>query len=96
MSEVLSRAQPYIQLEEAMKTSFNHTTKHGDVGGKSKSLHKAFAHAQDRNRGQPAFKRQALPILSPNSLRTYKAMEQHFTLLRFLINEVFNTIKDQS
>jgi len=36
MSEVLSRAQSYIQLEEAMKTSANHSAKRGEVGGKLK------------------------------------------------------------
>jgi len=81
MSKVLSRAQPYIQLEETMKTSFNHTAKHGDGRGKSNSPHEASAHAQDRNQGQPAFKRQVLSILSPNPLRTYKPMEQHLTPL---------------
>jgi len=68
MSEVLSRVQPYIQLKEAMNTSFNHTAKHDDIGGKSKSPYEVSAHAQDRNRGQSAFKRQALPILLSNSL----------------------------
>jgi len=47
MSEVLLRVQPYIQLDEAMKTSFNHTVKHDDVGGKLKSPHEASTHAQD-------------------------------------------------
>jgi len=32
MSEVLSRAQPYIQLEEAMKSSVNHSLKRGNDG----------------------------------------------------------------
>jgi len=68
MSEVLSRAQPYIQLEEAMKASSNHYTKPGDNGGKLKSPREAPDHAQDRHRGQPAYKKQELPILSPNSL----------------------------
>ena len=46
MTNVLSHAQPYIQLQEAMKTSFNHTLKHNDdVRGKSKSLHEASSHA---------------------------------------------------
>jgi len=51
MSEVLSRVQPYIHLEEVIKTSFNHTVKHGDDGGKSKSPHEASAHAQDQHWG---------------------------------------------
>jgi len=51
MSEVLSRAQPYIQLEEAMKTSFNYIMKHGDIEEKLKFSHEVSAHAQDRNRG---------------------------------------------
>ena len=32
MSEVLSRAQLYIQLEEAMKSSVNHSLKHSNDG----------------------------------------------------------------
>jgi len=95
MSEVLSRAQPYIQLEEAMYTSFNHTAKHGDIRVTLKSPHEASAHTQDRNRGQPAFKRQALLILSPSPLRAFRT-EEYFTPFRLSINEIFNTIKDQS
>ena len=45
--------------------------------------------------GQPAFKRQALSILSPNPLWTYKPMEHHFTLLILPISEVFNTINNR-
>ena len=44
MSEVLSRAQPYIQLEEARKASSNHSAKSGEGGGKSKSPHEASKH----------------------------------------------------
>jgi len=44
MSEVLSRAQPYIQLE-VMKTFANYSAKRDR--GKSKALHEASAHAQD-------------------------------------------------
>ena len=51
MSNVLSRAQPYIQLEEAIKTSSNHSAKHGDDEGKSKSPHETFAHAPIRTGG---------------------------------------------
>jgi len=47
MSEILSRAQPNIQLEEAIKTFSNHSAKHGDDGRKSKSLHEASAHSKD-------------------------------------------------
>jgi len=80
------QAQPYIQLE-AMKTSSNHSVKLGDRRGKLKSSHEAFAHAQDQNWGQPAYKRQAFPILSPSPLQDYKPTEQ-FTPLRLSINEV--------
>ena len=68
MSEALSRAQPYIQLEEAMMTFANHSAKRGDDRGKSKSPHEAAAYAQDQNEGQSAYKRQALPILSQSPL----------------------------
>jgi len=78
-----------------MKTSFNHTTKHDDGGGKLKSPQEASAHAQYRNQGQLAFKSQEISIFSPNLLRIYKPIE-HFTLLRLPINEVFNNIKGQS
>jgi len=44
MSEILTRAQPYIQLEEAMKASFDHPAKPSDSGGKSKSLLEAPDH----------------------------------------------------
>ena len=37
MSELLPRAQPYIQLEEAMKSSVDHSAKHDDDRKKSKS-----------------------------------------------------------
>ena len=77
-----------------MKRSSNHSTKPDDHREKSKFLHEASVHAQDRNRGKPAYKRQALQILTPSLLRAYKVIEQ-FTPLRLPINEVFNTIKDQ-
>ena len=51
MSDVLSRAQPYNQLEEAVKTSFNHSAKPDDHRGKLKSPHEASTHAHDQNRG---------------------------------------------
>ena len=35
ISEVLSQARPYIQFEEAMKASSNHSAKSDDGGGKS-------------------------------------------------------------
>jgi len=51
MSEVLSRVQPYIHLEETMKTSSNYSVKPGDHGEKLKSPHEAFVHTQDRTWG---------------------------------------------
>ena len=68
ISEVLSRVHPYNQLEEAMKTFFNHTVKYGDGERKSKPPHEASAYTQDLDWGQLAFKSQALPILSPSPL----------------------------
>ena len=56
---------------------------------------KASAHAQDQNQGQPAYTRQAFQILSSSLLGAYKLIEK-FTLLRLSVNEVFNTIKDQT
>ena len=94
ISEVLSRAQPYIQLVEAMKASSNRCAKPDDGEVKSKSPHEAFDHIHDQFCGQPTHKRQALPILPPNPLLDYRSMEQ-FTSLKLPINEVFNTIKDQ-
>ena len=52
MSDVFSWAQPYIQLEEPMKASFNHSVKPSDDGGKSKSTHKTPDHAQDWHQGE--------------------------------------------
>jgi len=77
-----------------MKTSFNHSAKTDDQGGKSKYPHEASIHTQDQNWGEPTYKRQALMILSPSPLRAYRVIEQ-FTLLRLPISEVFNTIKNQ-
>jgi len=57
MSEVFSRAQPYIQLEEAMKASSNHSVKPSDSGGKSKFTHKTPDHTQNRHRGQHPYKK---------------------------------------
>jgi len=50
MSEVLSRSEPYIQVEEVMKASSNHSAKLGNGGEKLKSTHKAPDHAQDAPR----------------------------------------------
>ena len=44
MSEILSRAQRYIQVEEVMKDSSNHSAKPGEGGGKSKYLRDASEH----------------------------------------------------
>jgi len=57
MSKVLSRAQPYIQLEETMKAFFEHSTKPSDGGGKSKSTHEDPNHTQNRHREQPPYKK---------------------------------------
>jgi len=47
MSKVLSQAQPYIQLEEATKSSTNHSSKHDDDGEKSKSRYKVATNARN-------------------------------------------------
>jgi len=51
------------QLEEAMKYSSNHSAKLSDGEGKPKSPHETPEHAQDRHRGHPTYKKQALSIL---------------------------------
>ena len=94
MSEVLSRAQPYIQLQETMRTSANHFAKRGDDRRKLKYPHETAAHTQDRNSGQPANKKQALLILLPSSLRAYKPVSN--SLRSGSPSTVFNTINDQS
>jgi len=47
ISDVLSRAQPYIQLEEAIKALSNHSAKSGVDGGKSKTPHEALDYTPD-------------------------------------------------
>ena len=47
MMEVLSSAQPYLQLKEAMKTSSNYSVKPSEGGEKYKSSHEAPDHTQD-------------------------------------------------
>jgi len=91
--EVLSWAQSYIQLEKTMKASSNHSAKPDDGGGKSKSAHEAPNHAQDRHRGQPTYKKKALPIHSPSPPQIYRSMER-YTLLKLPVDKIFNTIKD--
>jgi len=75
MSKILSRAQPNIQLKEVMKSSANHSAKHSDEREKSKPHYEATTEAKNPNHGQTAYKRQALPILSLNSLQTLKPTE---------------------
>ena len=59
MSEVLSRAQPHIQLEEAMKNFVNHSLKRGNDGEKMNSQGMTPTNADNHSWGQPAFKKQA-------------------------------------
>jgi len=92
ISEVLSPAQPYIQLEEAMKASSSHSAKSSDSEG-SLNLRTRLPNTP-RPHGQPAYKRQAFPVLSPSPLQSYRSM-LHFTPQRLPINEIFNAIKDQ-
>jgi len=86
MNEVLSRTQPYIQLEETMKASSNHSVKLSDDGGKSKSTHETPNHAQARHRGQLPYKKQVLPYSPTKStlklqidemLHSFEAPDQH-------------------
>jgi len=51
MSEILTHAQPDIQLEEAMKASYDHSAKPSCGGGKSKSPREAPDHPPDRHWG---------------------------------------------
>ena len=95
ISEILTRAQTYIQLEETMKASSDRPAKPSDGGGKSKSPREAPDHSPERHQGQPAHKRQAFSITSPSSLRDDRSMEC-FTSSKLLIDKVYNTIKDQS
>jgi len=53
MSEVLSQAQPYIQLEEVMKSSTNHSAKRDDDSKKSKPHYEAITGARNLNGGNP-------------------------------------------
>ena len=93
MSEVLSRAQPYIQLEEA--TFFNHSAKPDNGGGKLNSLHKGLHPCLRSEPGIACLQETNTPASSPSPLRTFRA-EQHFTLLSLPMNEVYNAIKNQS
>ena len=92
MSDVLPRAQPYIQLEETMKTSFKHFTKPDNHEGKSKSPTKPPPMPKLKIGGNLPT-REVLSILSPSLFQAYKPIEQ-FTPLRLPINEVFNINKD--
>ena len=76
-----------------MKSSAYHTAKYYD-GEKFKPQYEATTRARNPNQGQPAYKRQTLPILSPSPFYNFKTKE-HFTPLKLTINMVFNAIKDQ-
>ena len=56
----LSRAHPYIQLKEVMKSSVNHSLKRNNDGEKMNSQCETLTHAGSQNQGQLTFKRQAL------------------------------------
>ena len=77
-----------------MKSSPNQSLKCGNDGEKLKLQYEVLTGANNPNRGHPTYKRQAFLVLPVNPLQAFK-MEQHFTLLGFSINEVFNAIKDQ-
>ena len=77
-----------------MRSSANHSTKHSEDGVESKPRYEATIGAKNQNRGQPAYNKQALPMLSPSPLQAFKPTER-FTPLRLPINKVFNAIKDQ-
>jgi len=64
MSEVLSQTHPYIQLEEATKSSINYSLKPINDKEKMNSQYETPTHAINQNRGQPALKKQTFPILS--------------------------------
>ena len=51
MSMILTRGQPFIQLEEAMKASSDHLAKLSDGRRKSKSPREDLDHPPDRYRG---------------------------------------------
>jgi len=57
LSELLSQAYPYIQLEETMKASSNHSGKLRVDVGKLKIPCEAPDYTPDRHRGQPAYKK---------------------------------------
>ena len=56
MNEVLSRVHPYIQLEEAMKSSMDESLKCGNDDEKSKSQREATTNVGHRIRGNPLTK----------------------------------------
>ena len=70
------------------------STKHCDDGEKSKPQYEVTAGTRNLNRGHLAYKKQALPVLSLNSLQAFKLIE-HFVPFKLPINAVFNAIKDQ-
>jgi len=68
MSEALSQAQPYIQLEEAMKAFSNPSARLSHNGKQSKSAREAPDHAPDQHKGQPPYKKQTLSIMPSNPI----------------------------
>jgi len=77
-----------------MKAPSNPSARHSEDKTKSKSACEAPDHAPDQHRGQPPYKKQALPIMPSSSIRSYISAER-FIPLKLPIDEVFNTFKDQ-
>jgi len=87
------RAQPYIQLEEEMKSSANQSLNRGDDGERPKSHHRCSS-VKNPGRGQGAFKKHLFPNPQQSPLRAYR-VDNSFTLLKLPIQDVYEAIKGQ-
>ena len=92
-SEILYLSQPYIQIEEAMKSFANQSLNHGDDEENPKTHH-GGASVNNPSRGQDAFKKRLFSNPQQSPLRAYR-VNDGFTPLKLLIQNIFKAIKDQ-
>jgi len=89
MSEVLSWAQPFIQLEETIKSSANYSAKRVDDGEKSKSQYESTSEALELGATS------SQETDAPNSSTEFALSLQADRALHLLMHGVFNAIKAQ-
>ena len=93
MKDILSRAQKYVQLEEATRGSTTRPPKQESEGEKTKP-HSAPKKIQ--NWGQHNFKKRDLNWVLPGTPLRSTELDTDFTLFKTSIDRIFSAIQNQS